>query len=480
MTYKYKAKELGELDDTLRSDFAVDFNLLFDIMYQQSPTHEPEMEKLKKEWLIKLISKIDGVVIKETLGNIYCTKGEAEFYPTVVAHYDTAQDYHIGMRIIKTNKWIFGFDDFTGEQCGLGLDDSVGVCFAIQMLKMMPVCKVFLPFGEERGLVGTNCCDMSFFDNSLVVTQLDRRSYTTDFIQYTNGYQVWNPKHIALIQPLMDKYKYKPASGTATDVGGLRRKGLKVSSHNLSCGYFNEHADTEVANVNLMINAFGFAYEMLTMLTERNIALDFPLPVYTPPIKSVTSKESHLGFGAKQISIYDYDDYYYDQVKDGDFVKTENKLVDPFYWESDGKTSTDSTKNVKTEEETDPLDNYEAYEGYNDWIQSVYPEYAEPSLRKELKHFSQYYEVSPDNLMITIENQEFVDNCILDDTCPICGGRHLLISNNMLIETACTDCESIFNVPPDEISSMQEKFKKVFLGKLDFDDIKGDHFYLPF
>lgn len=480
MTYKYKAKELGELNDTLKGDFPVDFNLLFDIMYQQSPTHEPEMERLKKEWLIKLISQIDGVVVEEKLGNIYCTKGEAEFYPTVVAHYDTAQDYHIGMRIIKTDKWIFGFDDFTGEQCGLGLDDSVGVCFAIQMLKMMPVCKVFLPYGEERGLVGTNCCDMSFFDNSLVVTQLDRRSYTTDFIQYTNGYEVWNPEHIALIQPLMDKYGYKPASGTATDVGGLRRKGLKVSSHNLSCGYFNEHADTEVANVNLMINAFGFAYEMLTMLTERNIALDFPLPVYTPPIKSVTSKESHLGLGARQISIYDaYDDYHYDVVK-GDFVKTENKLVDPFYWESDGKTSTDSTKNVKTEEETDPIDDYAAYEGYNEWIQSVYPEYTEPSLRKELKHFSQYYEVSPDNLMITIENQEFVDKCILEDTCPICGGIHLLISNDMLIETACTDCESIFNVPPDEISSMQEKFKQVFLGKLDFDDIKGDHFYLPF
>ena len=30
MTYKYKSKELGELDDTLKGNFPVDFDLLFD------------------------------------------------------------------------------------------------------------------------------------------------------------------------------------------------------------------------------------------------------------------------------------------------------------------------------------------------------------------------------------------------------------------------------------------------------------------
>jgi hypothetical protein len=203
-------------------------------MYQQSPTYQPELEAIKKDWLIELISKIEGVTVYEKGGNIYCTKGAAEFYPTIVAHYDTAQDYHVGMRIFKTDEWIFGFDNARGEQCGLGLDDSVGVCFAIQMLKMMPHCKVFLPYGEERGLVGTYACDMSFFDNSLVVTQLDRRSYTNDFIKYTNGVQTFNPEHYDLIGDLMDKYGYTLNSGTATDVGGLRKRGLKVSSHNLS------------------------------------------------------------------------------------------------------------------------------------------------------------------------------------------------------------------------------------------------------
>ena len=43
-------------------------------MYQQSPTYQPEMEALKKEWLIELISKIEGVTVEEKAGNIYCTK----------------------------------------------------------------------------------------------------------------------------------------------------------------------------------------------------------------------------------------------------------------------------------------------------------------------------------------------------------------------------------------------------------------------
>jgi hypothetical protein len=482
MKYNYSTNRLESIDHTVKGDFPVDFDLLFDIMYQQSPTHQPAMEKLKKDWLIKLISQIEGVVVEEKLGNIYCTKGETDFYPTIVAHYDTAQDYHEGMRIFKTDKWIFGFDDATGEQCGLGLDDSVGVCFAIQMLKMMPACKVFLPWGEERGLLGTNCCDMSFFDDSLVVTQLDRRSYTTDFIQYTNGYQVWNPEHLTLIEPLMDKYGYKPNSGTATDVGGLRRKGLKVSSHNLSCGYFNEHGDTEIASVGLMINSFSFAYEMLTMLAERNIPLGFPLPSFDlpkHPTKKSYSSESHLGLGAKQISIWDsYDDYYYDQIK-GDFVKTESKINDPFYWEAEGVSSTSDTSSLKKAiaEEVHGMESeeeLEAYEAYNAWVMSVYPEMSLPECRKELTHLSQYYCADGIDFKVKDLSSTKIDECLMDEgICPICSGHAIQITNDLLLESSCLDCESIFNIPKDMVESYEYDFQQVWLGKKDFFEIKG-------
>lgn len=471
---KYKTNKLETIDHTIKGDFPVDFDLLFDIMYQQSPTYQPELEEIKKDWLMELISKIDGVDVYERGGNIYCTKGEAEFYPTIVAHYDTAQDYHVGMQIFKTKDWIFGFDNARGEQCGLGLDDSVGVCFAIQMLKMMPHCKVFLPYGEERGLVGTHACDMSFFDNSLVVTQLDRRSYTNDFIKFTNGVQTFNPDHYELIEPLMEKYGYALNSGTATDVGGLRKRGLKVSSHNLSCGYFNEHGDSEVASVALLTNAFSFAYEMLTMLAERNIPLTFPVPdlrVELPYGGSKTkSTSTYIGTGAKQINIWDDDDddWYFDTVK-GEWMPPKSELApakSPTYWTRqqsslDGIDAFDEVVYDKTKAEEAAAE--EEYQIYSEWIEACYPEYADPRLRDELESYSIKSKV--------LYKQEDVDEMIMDGVCPNCLGEHVHITNDLLLSSYCHDCESIFNVPKDEqdfISTMIEDCKK---GEVSFSDI---------
>ena len=422
----YKKEQKSIVKDTLHGDFAVDFDLLMAIMYQQSPTTDLKKEAAKMRWLVNLIGEIDGVDVSHKDGNIYCTKGLAEYYPTVVAHYDTAQGYHKGLQIFKTDDWMFGFDNATGEQCGLGLDDAVGICFAIQMLKMMPACKVFLPCGEERGLVGTNRCDMSFFDNSLVVTQLDRRSYTTDFIKFTNGVQVWNPDHLDLIKPLMKKYGYKTSDGTATDVGGLRRRGLKVSSHNLSCGYFNEHSNSEVASISLMINAFSFAYEMLTMLAERNIPLDFPIPEYKP-----TTQRSYM-----------------------------DMYTDPFYWESEGRKSLDT-----------PIDS--SYRNYSDMIEDMYCEHNEPEIRKELTHFSNYYGTTHGGCKIDFLYQEAVDESLMEGICPVCMGHEIDVTNDLLIETICEDCESMFNVPVDRVDAIEKSFRKVHLGKMEFYKIRN-------
>ena len=422
----YKKEQKSIVKDTLHGDFPVDFDLLMAIMYQQSPTTDLKKEAAKMRWLVNLIGEIDGVDVSHKDGNIYCTKGLAEYYPTVVAHYDTAQGYHKGLQIFKTDDWMFGFDNATGEQCGLGLDDAVGICFAIQMLKMMPVCKVFLPCGEERGLVGTNRCDMSFFDNSLVVTQLDRRSYTTDFIKFTNGVQVWNPDHLDLIKPLMKKYGYKTSDCTATDVGGLRRRGLKVSSHNLSCGYFNEHSNSEVASVSLMINAFSFAYEMLTMLAERNLPLDFPIPEYKP-----TTQRSYM-----------------------------DMYTDPFYWESEGRKSLDK-----------PIDS--SYQNYSDMIEDMYCEHNEPEIRKELTHFSNYYGTTHGGCKIDFLHQEAVDESIMEGICPVCMGHEIDVTNDLLIETICEDCESMFNVPVDRVDAIEKSFRKVHLGKMEFYKIRN-------
>lgn len=471
---KYTTNKLEAIDHTIKGDFPVDFDLLFDIMYQQSPTYQPELEEIKKGWLIELISKIEGVTVYEKGGNIYCTKGAAEFYPTIVAHYDTAQSYHVGMQIFKTNEWIFGFDNARGEQCGLGLDDAVGVCFAIQMLKMMPACKVFLPYGEERGLVGTYACDMSFFDNSLVVTQLDRRSYTNDFIKFTNGVQTFNPAHYELIEPLMEKYNYSLNSGTATDVGGLRKQGLKVSSHNLSCGYFNEHGDSEVASVALLTNAFSFAYEMLTMLAERNIPLTFPVPSLRAELpyggSKTKSTTTYLGTGARQINIWDDDDedWYFD-VQKGEWMPPKSELAStkgPKHWSrpEDPLDMLDPFGNVAYDKDkAEEAAAEEEYQIYSEWVESCYPEYQDPRLRNELSSFSIKSKV--------LYKQEDLDEMIMDGTCPNCLGNHIHVTNDLLLSSYCYECESIFNVPKDEQEFIGTLMDDCKAGEVAFADI---------
>ena len=477
MSYYKSTNSYNKIDHTVYGDFPVDFNLLFDIMYKQSPTRDLALEKAKKEWLIELISKIDGVTVEDKGGNIYCTKGEAEFYPTIVGHYDTAQDYHPEMRIFKTDKWIFGFDESTGEQCGLGLDDSVGVCFAIQMLKMMPVCKVFLPYGEERGLQGTYACDMSFFDNSLVVTQLDRRSYTTDFIKYTNGVQTFSPDHYHLIEDLMTKYGYTFNSGTATDVGGLRKLGLKVSSHNLSCGYFNEHSDTEVASVGLLINAFSFAYEMLTRLAERNIPLTFENNIKDElPYKGSKTKEKtdYLGYGGRQVTMFDYygyeygEDYYYDMMT-GDWIDKKSKKDKDLSQSAAPKQSTYWSKELEDNvyENDGPS---EAEDMYNEFMCESYPEYDNKTVRKDLK----YYTTMFNKVKIS---QDLVDEMILDGYCPICyDDRNLHITNDLLLMTCCSHCDSVFNVPEIDQDLVEQKIELCKTGSFMFENFYKNPF----
>jgi hypothetical protein len=471
---KYTTNKLEAIDHTIKGDFPVDFDLLFDIMYQQSPTYQPELEAIKKDWLIELISKIEGVTVYEKGGNIYCTKGAAEFYPTIVAHYDTAQDYHVGMRIFKTDEWIFGFDNARGEQCGLGLDDSVGVCFAIQMLKVLPNCKVALFYAEERGCIGSGNCDMSFFDNSLVVAQLDRRSYTNDFIKFTNGVQTFNPDHYDLLDPLMDKYGYSLNSGTATDVGKLRQRGLKVSSFNQSCGYFNEHGDSEVASVALMINAFSFTYDLLVKIAERNIPLTFPVPNLRSELpyggSKTKSSSTYLGTGAKQINIWDDDDadWYYD-VQKGEWMPPKSELasaksskhwsrpedpldmLDPF---GDVAYDKDKAEEAAAEEE---------YEIYSEWMTECYPQYQDPRLREGLESFS--------NKSKVLYKQADLDEMMMEGICPNCLGDKLHVTNDLLLNSYCYECESIFNVPEDEQDFIETMMKDCKAGEVPFEEI---------
>lgn len=265
------------LQRTVIQDFPFNQEVLNSIMYQQSPTYDEKSQPTKARFLLDLFAKYAGVEgYLDKQANLYFVKGEADFYPTIVAHYDTAQDYHPGLTIQQAGDWIYGFDVTTGAQCGIGADDSVGIYFALEMMKMMPACKVALFYGEERGCIGSSNCDMNFFKDSLLVSQLDRRSFKNDFITFTNGVTVFPTEHLGVIKDILDKYNYLEATGSCTDVGALRKSKLEVASHNTACGYFNEHTDEEIIHIPSMINAMSMVYEIQSRLFTQQLQLTFP------------------------------------------------------------------------------------------------------------------------------------------------------------------------------------------------------------
>lgn len=55
-----------------------------------------------------------------------------------------------------------------------------------------------------------------------MLIQCDRRSYTTDFINYTNGREVCSKEFTDAISEEMKTFGYSVNRGVATDIGGLK------------------------------------------------------------------------------------------------------------------------------------------------------------------------------------------------------------------------------------------------------------------
>lgn len=199
----------------------------------------------------------------DTVGNLYITKGNSAIFPCVVSHVDTVHDYNKDMTVANTNTLILGIDQVTGEQIGIGADPKNGVYFALQMLKYLKSCKVVFFVNEECGCLGSKEADLTFFSDCSFVCQLDRRSFSTDIIEYTNGIQVLSDEFKQAVELTCIDYGYDFNHGTSTDVGELVWNGLGICAFNFSNGSFNEHCSYEVCSIPHLLNACNAAYEII-------------------------------------------------------------------------------------------------------------------------------------------------------------------------------------------------------------------------
>lgn len=391
-----------------------------------------------------LIGKLDdhfknlgAVTEKDAYGNLYVTKGNAEFYPCVVGHTDINQQVRSNVKVITEYPWIFGFDLNKVEQCGIGADDKVGVYFAVHMFDLFDNIKLFFPKDEEVGLVGTYKANKDFFTDCSMLVQLDRNSYKNDLITYTNGITVCSDEFVTAVGPIMDKYNYAKNNGSCTDIGGLKKYDtVNCVAMNVSCGYINEHGSDEVISIPHFENAINFGYELLKMGVDKVWEHKSEIPEYS----TYGTYGSYGGYG----SYGSYGNY-------ATNYRGRNSWADDAdITENDPNTFTALTPTNGTI----TLDIADKFQ--NSYMEDTYMDLWTPESREA--------GLQQDTIDLEIEDydyltdQSYIDECLTDKMCPCCYNE-VKVTNSMLLYVNCDYCGSTWNTPKDVILN-SEKLKR--------------------
>ena len=246
----------------------IDKNLNWRLLKKLYSIHSPSgKEDRMISFLNKYLQTLPGVKLgKDSFGNLYAVKGEAETYPTACCHIDQVQKTHShDFKAIETKDIIFGYSPSNKQFEGLGADDKNGILICCELLRIYDNVKCAFFKSEEIGCVGSGHADLSFFDNSRFVIQCDRRG-NSDLVTNISMMDLCSDKFIMDIEP--ERFGYQPTSGMMTDVEKLKEMGLNVSAINMSCGYYNPHSDEEITDKRDLVKCWTLVKHIFEDLTE--------------------------------------------------------------------------------------------------------------------------------------------------------------------------------------------------------------------
>jgi putative aminopeptidase FrvX len=189
----------------------------------------------------------------DELFNIYCTKGDADIYPCVVAHTDTVHNNnHIDVRTeLKKNcrnvlKEAYKGYNAKGKPTGIGGDDKAGVFACLTLLLELPVLKAAFFVSEEIGCKGSKEADEAFFENVGYAIQFDA-PYDYMVTEVSSGVPLFDRRseffkkaNTVLVEYIIPEYGSHPF----TDVYALKKL-FDFSCINLSIGYYDHHTADE-------------------------------------------------------------------------------------------------------------------------------------------------------------------------------------------------------------------------------------------
>ena len=236
-------------------------------------THSRE-EDLMIAYLEDVLTQKGYNHYKDSIGNVYVTKGEAEFYPCFVSHTDTVHQINHNMKVVELEengkKILTGIDMETMKPSGIGGDDKCGVYLCLEMLDKLDNVKAAFFVSEEIGCIGSRQADPEFFKNvgyaiqydspkgnsmSMSLMGIDLFGKDTNFgekvspLILEHGITDWARHPYTDIWPLMEKFGF--------------------SCLNLAAGYYNYHTSTEYVIVDDVTNAFELGLKLHEELGEN-------------------------------------------------------------------------------------------------------------------------------------------------------------------------------------------------------------------
>ena len=226
--------------------------------------HVPEAEVQMDSW--------GNLYIKKSLP--YRGRSEGADYPTLVCHLDQVQLLHSDdFSVTEKDGTLYGWSEQNQRREGLGADDKNGIWVCLRCLEECPRLKVFMAVGEEKGCIGSNHADMSFFADSLYVLEPDCKGGEEIHTNLkgvpcaSTGFEQALLEAGTSLFTLHSSFSITPGKGS--DIFALTLNGIGVSCANIPAGYHLPHKDDEYTVVAELEHTLAFIRHFVTTELRR-------------------------------------------------------------------------------------------------------------------------------------------------------------------------------------------------------------------
>lgn len=210
----------------------------------------------------------EAKVVLDNLGNLYITKGDGRNgYPTLICHLDQVQIVHSEDFEVKQNgNLLYGWSEANQQREGLGADDKNGIWICLRCLEECTNLKVFMAVGEEKGCIGSNRADMSFFEDSLYLLEPDCKG-GEEIHTVLRGIPCASDDFVASLKAETNGYII--TEGKTSDILALTLNDIGISCANIPAGYYQPHKDDEFTNISELLHSYNYIKETIQRLNTR-------------------------------------------------------------------------------------------------------------------------------------------------------------------------------------------------------------------